>query len=147
MKGPMLLGYAFSVAAAISWAVATILIRKGIEDLTPPLLGAAISLFFGTLFMAALSIRSSALPLQHRREAVLLFLISGLLSGSGVAANYYALKVAPVVLVAPVTSIFPLVTLLCAQLFLQRWERVGLRVWLGTVLVVGGVVLVALGRA
>ncbi len=140
-------GYAFSVGAAISWAVATILIRKGITDLASPLIGATISLFFGTLFMAGLSLRSPALPIPHRREAVLLFLVSGLLSGSGVAANYYALQVAPVVLVAPVTSIFPLVTLICAQLFLQRWETVSLRVWLGTILVVGGVVLVALGRA
>jgi drug/metabolite transporter (DMT)-like permease len=51
------------------------------------------------------------------------------------------------VIVAPVSSITPLVSLALAHIFLQRLERVTPRIWLGAALVVAGVGIIAVGSA
>ena len=52
-----------------------------------------------------------------------------------------------VVIISPIAAINPLITILLAQLFLSRIEKVSLSVFLGAMLAVGGVVLVIIGGA
>ena len=73
--------------------------------------------------------------------------LSGIAASSGVAFNYSALSLAPVVVVAPVSSVSPLISLSLAYVFLKQLERITLRIWIGACLVVGGVILVTLGSA
>ena len=49
------------------------------------------------------------------------------------------------VLVAPVAGAHPLVAIVLTHIFLQRLERVTVRTVLGALLVLGGIVLIALG--
>jgi len=79
------------------------------------------------------------------RKAFLLMALAGLAASAGVTFNFLALSRAPVVIVAPVSSITPLVSLALAHIFLQRLERVTMRIWLGAALVVAGVVTIAVG--
>ena len=59
---------------------------------------------------------------------------------------FLALDRAPVVLVAPLTGTYPLVSILLAYIFLKRMERLSWRTLLGAMLVVAGVALIAIGR-
>ena len=60
---------------------------------------------------------------------------------------YYAFTMSDVVIISPIAAINPLITILLAQLFLSRIEKVSLAVFLGAMLAVGGVVLVIIGGA
>ena len=71
--------------------------------------------------------------------------LSGLASAVAVISLYFALERADVVIVVPISSANPLVTLLIARLFLERLEEVTRWVLVGTVLVVMGVALVIWG--
>lgn len=66
-------------------------------------------------------------------------------SGSAITFLTLAVNRAPVAVVTPLASLNPLVTLTLAHLFLQRLERVTVRVVGGTAMAVVGVVLVVVG--
>jgi drug/metabolite transporter (DMT)-like permease len=51
-----------------------------------------------------------------------------------------------VVVVAPISATYPLVTVILVRLFLRGHEEVNWRIALGAVLVVAGVVLVTVAR-
>ena len=72
--------------------------------------------------------------------------LAGVASGIAVISLYFAVQRADVVVVSPIVSSSPLITLLLAHLFLARLERVTKRLVLGAVLTVGGVILVVLGN-
>jgi len=71
--------------------------------------------------------------------------LSGLASALGVITLYFALQKSDVVIVAPISSISPLVTLFLAYLFLERLEIVTRWLLAGTILAVAGVALVIFG--
>lgn len=68
-------------------------------------------------------------------------LLSGALAATGLVALFVALSRADVIRVVPVTSAYPVVTLVLSAVILS--EHVSALKVLGTLLVVGGVVLVA----
>jgi transporter family protein len=68
-------------------------------------------------------------------------LLSGALAASGLVVLFVALSRADVIRVVPVTSAYPVVTLVLSAVILS--EHVSALKVLGTLLVVGGVVLVA----
>ncbi|MBI4297156.1 MAG: DMT family transporter [Chloroflexi bacterium] len=141
-------GYLYSLAAAICYGSSAVLIRQGMSsELAPPLVGATLSLFWGTLALLPQTVTTARTFSHVPRRAYLFFVLSGITSSIGMMSNFYALSLAPVVVVAPLTSINPLVTILWAHLFLKRLEKVTLRVVLGAALVVAGVIIITLGRA
>ena len=125
--------------------ISAVLIRKGVAELAPPLVGAALSLLSGTLVLATIGLRNSHSNLRQNKRAVGLLLLAGVSAALGIAANFFALSIAPVVMVAPIANTHPLFALLLSHLFLQRLERITLRVVLATLLVVGGVILITIG--
>jgi len=71
--------------------------------------------------------------------------LAGVCQGLAVAFLFQALSRAPVTVVSPINASSPLITLLLAHLFLQRLEHINPLLVLGTLLSVGGVVLVVVG--
>lgn len=142
-----LLGYGFSLLAALCYGAGQVLTRKGVSEFTHPLVGATIALLVGLLALAVLSIRDLQLDFVNHRRAMGLLALSGLAASIGVTSLYFALTVAPVVVIAPLTSTSPLVSLFLAHLFLQRLEGVTKRIILGSLFIVAGVALVGVGRA
>ena len=71
--------------------------------------------------------------------------LAGLIQGMAVATLFQALSRAPVTVVSPIFASQPLIALLLAWLFLRRLEVVDVVLVMGTLLSVGGVVLVILG--
>ncbi|MBM2825053.1 MAG: family transporter [Dehalococcoidales bacterium] len=142
-----IIGIALGIGAALAYGTTSVLIRQGVAGLAPPLVGAAVSLFAGTLALTAIGVRGLGANIVQNRRAVGLLLIAGVFAGLGVVSNFFALSMAPVVIVSPVEAISPLFALLWSYLFLGQLERITLRIVLGSAIVVFGVVLIALGRA
>ena len=70
---------------------------------------------------------------------------AGCASAFGVSCWYLALSKAPVVLVAPIIAINPLVTIVLSFLFLKRLEQLTKRTIYGAVCVVFGIILISVG--
>lgn len=93
----------------------------------------------GVLIMAALvSIRN--VKHHFHRRGISWWIAVGLCNGVAVLCMYAALGQGPVILVAPLVSTYPLITLLFSAAFLRR-ERVGLQTAAGVIAAVGGITL------
>ena len=71
--------------------------------------------------------------------------ISGLSTTVSIITQLFAVQRADVVIVAPILATFPLWTLLLSHIFIARLEQITLRLTLGTLVTVAGVVAVILG--
>lgn len=142
---PAILGSALAGLAAVCYGFSQFLSRKLVMEQASPLVVATFTLLVGTLILLAVSPRSLAQDRRAPRHAFLLMVLAGVTSSAGVAFNLFALSLAPVVIVSPVSAASPLVSLAIAHLFLQRLERVTLRIWIGAALVVAGVILITIG--
>ncbi|HEX5504469.1 MAG TPA: DMT family transporter [Thermomicrobiales bacterium] len=143
-------GYALALVAALAYGANAVIISAGLARFGGPLAGATIALAVGLVTMTPLAVvawRAEGAGWRPDRAAVLFVLASGLSSLFGFGSNIFALSVLPVVVVTPITSTYPLVTVLLVRLFLRRHEQVTRRTALGAVLVVAGVILVTLARA
>jgi drug/metabolite transporter (DMT)-like permease len=141
------LGYAFPLAAAMLYGIAQVLVKWGVSELAPPLIGATIGLFFGTLAFSVVNIRQLNLGLMTRKWGAGLFILSGVLAAMGVILQYMALTMTPVIVVSPITSTSPFLTLIFIHLFLQRLEKITPRLVVGVILVVLGVTTISVGQA
>ena len=142
------LGYAASLAAAFGYGSGALAAKMLVDDHTSPMVATAFSLVFGTIIVAALFHRQAIADLAAApRRAWLYMALAGLTAAWGVSFYFLALNVAPISVVAPLSSTYPLVSIVLAYVFLQRLERVTMRTVLGGVLVVGGAALVVVGRS
>lgn len=146
MTRALLPGYLLALGAACAYGVNAIVIREGIQRFGIVLPGLTVAMLVGLLTMAPLSLRGSRPAGGLPRRAVGFVLLSGLSAAVGIGSNFMALSQLPVSVVAPISSTYPLVTLLLARLFLGESERVTRRSALGAILVVAGVILVTLSR-
>ncbi len=71
--------------------------------------------------------------------------ISGMGTTLYIIAQLFAVRQADVVIVAPILATFPLWTLLLSHIFISRLERITLRLIIGAILAVAGVIGVVLG--
>ncbi len=142
---PVVMGMMSSGLAAACYGSSQFLARKLVTEQAPPLVVATYSLLAGMVILALVTHRGIIKDRRAPRKAFLLMALAGLAASAGVTFNFLALSRAPVVIVAPVSSITPLVSLALAHIFLQRLERVTMRIWLGAALVVAGVVTIAVG--
>lgn len=146
MKRETVVGIIFSFSAAIAYGISQVLVRSGMQGLAPPLVGAGLSLLAGTIVLSFFALRNRGEKLKQKKKSVGLMLLAGIFAGSGIIANYFALSKAPVTMVSPLTATNPIFALLWSYLFLGQLEKITPRVVLGTIFVVGGVVLVTIGR-
>ena len=73
-------------------------------------------------------------------------ILSGLTTGFGVSSWYMALRLIPVIVVAPVVSAYPLFTIGLSAIFLRNIERITYKTVLGALLVLVGITVVGLGN-
>lgn len=142
-------GYLFAFGAALAYGANAVLNRAGLAWFGSPLVAVVIALAAGLLALAPLAFRAyraQGRGWRPERRAVGFILASGLSAITGYSANIFALTLLPVVVVAPISSAYPLVTVLLVRLFLHTDEHLNRRTVLGAILVVAGVVLVTLAR-
>ena len=150
-----LLGYLMALGAGASYGATNVMAKQAIEVYDSPIMITAFSMLIGIVVLSPLVAGSAVHSgvLRTEDQGILRSLLSlkfvalaGLSSGIAVIALYLAMQRADVVVVSPIVSSSPLVTLFLAHLFLARLELVTPQLVAGTLLAIVGVVLVVLGR-
>ena len=144
----LMIGYLAALGASISYGSSSVVARKIVIDYSPPMVATAFSMVFGTIILAALfQHHARADVVSSPRSSLIPLVLAGCAATWGVSFFFLAMNEAPVVLVAPLTGVHPLVAILLTHIFLQRLERVTWRTVLGATFVVAGVVLIAVGTS
>ncbi len=144
---PVALGILAAFGAALAYGSGQVVARMVVTTLAPPLVTSFFALLFGSMVLAVVIRRDVPQDLKAPRRTFLYITLAGLNSSTAVVLMFTALSLEPVVVVSPVASLTPLFALVFTHLFLQRLERVTLRIVAGTLLVVAGIALVILGSA
>ncbi len=144
---PVTLGILAAFGAAMAYGGGQVVARQVVTNVASPLVASLFALLFGSAVLAVAIHRDVPKDLKAPRRTFLYVALAGLCSSTAVVLMFTALSMAPVAAVSPVGSLTPLFALLFTHLFLQRMERVTLRVVAGTLLVVLGVVLVVVASA
>lgn len=142
-----ILGYAAAIGAAACYGTLAVLGRKIATDIAPPLVANSFSMILGTLVLTIIfqsHIRSD-FKVRPQKRGWLFVALAGCASTWGVTFWFLALGEAPAILVAPLAAVHPLFTVLLALVFLRGVERVTARTMLGTLMVIGGVILITFG--
>ena len=140
-----LLGYLTGLGAAASYGGSNLVAKSLSQEFGSPLVVAAFGTFFGMIVLWPLAGRGALAGLKTAKLGLSFVALSGVASSLGVITLYFALLRSDVVIVAPIASISPLVTLLLAHLFLEKLERVTRWLLVGTLLAVSGVGLIIVG--
>ena len=143
----VLLGSAAAGLAAVCYGFSQFLARRLVTELAPPLMVATYALLVGLLILATVSHRSLVHDRYAPRRAFLLMTLAGVSATAGATFNLFALSLAPVVIVSPVSAVNPLISLGLAHLFLQRLERITFRIWIGAAMAVTGVIIITFNSA
>jgi drug/metabolite transporter (DMT)-like permease len=140
-----LLGYLLALGAAASYGGSNLAAKFLSQEFGSPLVVAAFGMFFGAIVLSPFAGRDAVAGVRKGRAGLGFMALSGLASATAVIALYFALLDSAVVVISPISSTNPLVTLLLAHLFLGRLEQVSRWILLGTILAVLGVALVIVG--
>jgi uncharacterized membrane protein len=149
LSRPERAGYLIALTAALAYGTNAVLTRRGLGKYGSPMNAIIIALVVGVSVLAPLAVRAWRMQgegWRPQRRATLFILFSGLSAILGYCANVLALSVLPVVIVAPISATYPLVTVFLVRLFLRGHEEVNWRIALGALFVVTGVILVTVGR-
>ena len=142
------LGYLLALGGAAAFASRDVISRHVVSGVAPPLVTAAFALAIGGCLLFLLVHREVVRSLRRAPpKYVGVCALAGLFQGLAVASLFQALSLAPVTVVSPISASSPLVTLALAHLFLRRLEAINLPLVLGTLLSIGGVVMVVVGAA
>mgnify|MGYP001328025956 FL=1 len=141
------IGVIYAVVSAFMYSLAAVIGKQLTEDIASPLVISSFSLLFGLLVtfvvMAPKAIKEIVqTPIKNWTTIV----IAGLCSSCGVMFYFLSLSSAPVVVVTPIISIYPLITIVLAFLFLKGIETISLRTILGTILVISGIIFILFGN-
>jgi drug/metabolite transporter (DMT)-like permease len=143
-----LVGYLMALGAAACYGGTNVFAKELTEEYGSPLMISAFSLFFGIVLLWPIAGKEAIRTVrQSRHDPKFVFFagLSGLAAATGVICLYYALQRSDVAVISPIVSANPLVTLLLAQLFISRLEELTRSLFIGTGVVVVGVMLVVLG--
>lgn len=146
IRTPLVLGGLASFFSIMAYGISQVVARSLLEEATPPQVGSAITLFVGMLVLFGMSFRNLNRDLRAPRRSILWVALAGVLASNGAMLSFVALSKAQVVIVSPIVAVSPLMTLVLTAVFLRQVERLTLRVVLGSLLVVSGVVLVVWGN-
>ncbi len=137
------------LSAALCWSISPIFIRFGLSELDSPILGVTVgitvsALGYGiVLILRHLKSRLGPVPM----DAFSYKLLAGVLVGLSTWARWIALDLTAVATVLALSLVsVPIVNLLSPLLVGRQLERVTAQVWLGSLLIVGGSLVLIMNR-
>ena len=137
-----LLGSVLALGAAAAYGSSLYVQKVVVTEYAPPLVGATFALLFGMLILTAMVHRHIPADLRKPQNGLTMMALAGLSSSIGVMFSYLSLNHAQVIVVAPISGVAPLISLLLSHIFLKRLERITWRIVVGALMIAGGVVLV-----
>ena len=140
-------GYGLAILAAACYGASTLSGRVLSIQFGSPLIMAAGSMFFATLVLSPFFGREAAQRVIGAGWAPVFTFLAGFAAACAVMSLYFAVtrEGSNILVLAPIVSCNPLVTLLMARLFLRQSETVTKELVIGTLMAVGGVAIVVVG--
>lgn len=133
----------FPILGALAFAVSTTLRKAGLSLVDIPLGAAAITAAAGFVFSGILlQAQGGRKALKLSRNSAAWLFSAGIFNTAALLSVFFALSYGKVVIVEPLISSNPVLTLLMTAIFLKDLEVISLRVVIGALLTVGGTILV-----
>ena len=142
------LGYLLALGGSLAFVTRDAISRHvlGGLALAPPFVASGFALVIGGAILFAFIHRGVIDSIRNQpMRYVAICCLAGLLQGIAVASLFNALSRAPVTIVTPIYASQPIIALTLAAVFLRQMEPLNRFLVVGTLLSVGGVVLVILG--
>jgi DME family drug/metabolite transporter len=137
----------FPIVGAIAFGASSTLRKAGLGFLNIPLLAAAVTAASAASFsFVLLQIRGGKEAFKLTRRSAAWLFPSAFFNTAAMLSVFYALSHGKVVIVEPLVSSSPVLTLLLTAIFLRDLEALSLRVIVGALLTVTGTILVVLVR-
>ena len=133
----------YPLLASLCYSTNPIMVKMGLGISNEPLLGACIGMTASTVVYSLYFFLTGQIRdlVTVPRWVGWYFAWAGVHSALGMFSFFTALEYAPAAIVAPLVATAPLVTLVLSRLMLRGMERITLADTAGTLLIVGGVVL------
>ena len=142
------LGYLLAFGGSLAFVTRDAISRHvlGGLALAPPFVVSGFALVIGGSILFAFIHRGVINSIRNQpMRYVGICCLAGLLQGIAVASLFHALSRAPVTIVTPIYASQPIIALALAAAFLRQMESLNWVLAVGTVLSVGGVIMVILG--
>ena len=142
------LGYLLAFGGSLAFVTRDAISRHvlGSLALAPPFVVSGFALVIGGSILFAFIHRGVIDSIRHQpMRYVGICCLAGLLQGIAVASLFHALSRAPVTIVTPIYASQPIIALALAAMFLRQLESLNWVLVVGTMLSVGGVIMVILG--
>lgn len=139
-------GIIFGLAGGATWGLTPILVRVAVLSVKSPLLSTLISYVFAAIICPLFLIRAGhGKDLRNIDKPSFVYLLS---AGASVCMaqifRYSALLLANASFVASITNMYPVFTLVLSYMFIQKIEKISLKVVTGILLSVLGLYVVIL---
>jgi uncharacterized membrane protein len=137
----------FPIIGATAFGVSTTLRKAGLQWVQIPLLAAAVTAASAALFsFILLQIQGGKQAFKLSRKSAAWLIPAGIVNTAAMLSVFYALRHGPVVIVEPLVSSNPVLTLLLTAVFLRDLEALSRRLIIGALLTVLGTILVVTVR-
>ena len=137
----------YPLLGAMAFGVSAILRKAGLNYVDIPVLAAAVTAGSAALFsFALLQVRGGKRAFKLTRRSAAWLFTAGLFNTAAMLSVFYALSYGKVVIVEPLVSSNPVLTLLFTAIFLRDLEAINLRVISGALLTVVGTILVVMAK-
>jgi drug/metabolite transporter, DME family len=135
----------YPLVGAMAFGASAILRKAGLGYIGIPVMAAAVTAGSAAVFsFALLQFRGGKEALRLSRRSAAWLFTAGLFNTAATLSVFYALSFGKVVIVEPLVSSNPVLTLLFTAIFLRDLEAVNARVIVGALLTVVGTILVVL---
>ncbi|UCF91816.1 MAG: DMT family transporter [Desulfobacterales bacterium] len=137
----------FPLISALLLGFAVILRKKGLNILNSPLLGVTVGFVTSLLFYSVLCgcVRQMRASIALKKDDILYLAAAGAFLSVSWLTLFYALSLGQAVVVAPLSSLHPLVVVAISYFWLGNKEKISKKTFLGTSIVVAGVLLITMG--
>jgi DME family drug/metabolite transporter len=131
------------IGAALISAVSQSLRKQALKIIPDPFVAVAVVTTVSLILLLAFVFTTGrAEQLKMKREGFIFFLCAALVASAAQVANFIALARGELSVIIPLLNTTPLFTVIFSALFLRAVETINLRIVLGAVLMVAGVVLI-----
>lgn len=135
----------YPFVGAMAFGASAILRKAGLDYLSIPVMAAAVTAGSAAVFsFALLQFRGGKQALKLTQRSAAWLFTAGVFNTAATLSVFYALSHGKVVIVEPLVSSNPVLTLLFTAIFLRDLEALNLRVIVGALLTVAGTMLVVL---
>ena len=142
------IGCLAGLTAGAATGGSTVLAKQAVSVYDSPLtitvLGMLAAMIIVVPVVTIIASRNPAVRAFDWRSMGFIFM-SGLSTTVSIVAQLFAVQRADVLIVAPILATFPLWTLLLSHIFISRLEQITLRLTIGAIVTVAGVIAVVLG--